>query len=286
MPVFISYSHSDSEFTEKLARQLVAHNASVWLDKWELSVGDSLIERVQNAVEGSSALIVVISKASVESEWCKKELNSGLLRELEEKRVVVMPALIEDCDIPIFVRGKLYADFRTNFDEGLEAIIQSIAKVTSDSLGRIDEPEFHVDWAIDWGTFAKDLFALRITLVEQAVDQPYSCLTTINIIADDEGTQQYQHTSESKGGEYARFKIVELLADAVENGREIRPQLSDQFEKTMTFPLIDESSDAVYMVSVSTRRLGEDTGRDILLNVGGQLEIIRNTLKGLVNQSE
>jgi hypothetical protein len=279
MPVFISYSHADASFAEHLAKQLVAQKANVWLDKWELSVGDSLLERIQSAVQGSSALLVVLSKASVASEWCKKELNSGLLRELEEKRVVVMPVLLEDCEIPIFIRGKLYADFRSNFDQGLQTLLQGIAKVTSTSLGRVDNPEFHLDWALDWSTQSDDALALRLTLVEQAIGQRFSCLTTITIISNEEGLRRYHATRKKKSGDHARFEVIELLANAVKDGQEIRPRLSDQFEQTMSFPLLDPTSDSGYLVTVSARRLGEDTGRDILLNIEGQLEIIRNGLK-------
>ncbi len=44
--------------------QLVARNVNIWLDRWELSLGDSLIEKVQGAVDGASALLVILSKAS------------------------------------------------------------------------------------------------------------------------------------------------------------------------------------------------------------------------------
>jgi hypothetical protein len=107
MPIFISYSHEDKTFVDRLAMQLVAYKAKVWLDKWELHVGDSLIKRIQDAIAGASALLVVLSKASVKSEWCKKELSAGLVRELEEKRVVVLPVLKEDCEVPLFLRDKL-----------------------------------------------------------------------------------------------------------------------------------------------------------------------------------
>src|SRR4051812_22175804 len=104
MPIFISYSHGDKAFVDRLAMQLVRRNVNIWLDRWELSVGDSLIDKIQEAVNGASALLVILSKASVTSEWCKKELSAGLLRELEEKRVVVMPVMLEDCEVPIFAR--------------------------------------------------------------------------------------------------------------------------------------------------------------------------------------
>jgi hypothetical protein len=63
LPVFISYSHSDRDFAEKLALQLVKERAPVWIDRWELNVGDSLIQRIQDAVAGASALLLVLSKA-------------------------------------------------------------------------------------------------------------------------------------------------------------------------------------------------------------------------------
>ena len=91
MPLFISYSHADKSFVDQLAAHLVLHHVHVWLDRWELHVGDSLISKVQEAITGASGLLVILSKASVKSEWCRKELNSGLIRELDEKRVVVLP---------------------------------------------------------------------------------------------------------------------------------------------------------------------------------------------------
>ena len=136
MPIFISYSHDDKDFVDRLAANLVKANTHVWVDRWELHVGDSLIRRVQEAMGHASAILVVLSKASVESEWFKKELDVGLIRELEERQVVVLPLLIEDCVIPPFLRDKLYADFRRNFDEGLRAVLEAVARVTSEVRGR------------------------------------------------------------------------------------------------------------------------------------------------------
>jgi hypothetical protein len=82
------------------------------MDRWELNIGDSLISRIQGALTEADAILIVLSRKSVSSEWCKKELNAGLIRELEEKRVVVLPCVVEECNIPLFLRDKLYADFR------------------------------------------------------------------------------------------------------------------------------------------------------------------------------
>ena len=46
MRVFISYSHSDKEFVDKLAMNLVKSNIPIWLDRWELKVGDSITQKI------------------------------------------------------------------------------------------------------------------------------------------------------------------------------------------------------------------------------------------------
>jgi hypothetical protein len=275
MPIFISYSRADSDFATKLAMQLVKHKATVWIDQWELQVGDSLISKIQDAIQGASGLLVILSKASVESEWCKKELSSGLIRELEEKRVVVLPVLMEDCAIPLFLREKLYADFRTNFDTGLRAIIEAVARVTSDSLLRVDSPEWHVDWSIEWGFDQRDgaLF-MELTAVEQAVSQPYSVLTQVHIDANFIATARYRALERAQLGWVERAAIIDMLVStAAEN--DIRLHIEDEKKQTIAVIVNDTKSPAQWHAHVSSRRLGEDTGRDILIDVAKQLSRLR-----------
>ena len=215
MPVFISYSHANKDFVDLLSAHLIKAKAHVWVDRWELHVGDSLIDRIQKVIQDASALIVVLSNASVKSEWCKKELNAGLVRELEEKRVIVLPLLLEECEIPLFLKEKMCADFRTNLDDGIKQVLEAIAKVTSDTLGRIDEPEWNIDWAVDWYEF-EGKFCLRLTIVEQAEDKPYTCLTEINLIANDVATSRYKEYEEVGLDFVGRNILLEALRSSQE----------------------------------------------------------------------
>ena len=275
MPIFISYSHKNKEFVDKLAIQLVARNVNIWLDRWELNIGDSLIDKVQNAVDGSSALLVILSKASTESEWCKKELSSGLLRELEEKRVVVMPVLLEDCDIPIFARGKMYADFRSNFDDGLRTVVEGVAKVTNPYLARAKEPDYNVDWSIDWGD-VDGLFSLILNYVEQAQNQPYTCLTNIEILCSPEATEKYQKISQDKNAPEARKYVMSVVNEYFSEHPDIRPRLVTEREKVEKILIEGKGENELYHLRVGSRRLGEDTGRDILVNTS---HLIRETYR-------
>jgi hypothetical protein len=265
MPIFISYSHDNKEFVDQLAMQLVHRNVNVWLDRWELSIGDSIIDKVQEAVDGASALLVILSKASIASEWCKKELSSGFLRELEEKRVVVMPVLLEDCDIPLFARGKLYADFRTNFDDGLRTVTEGIAKVTNPFLARANEPEYHVDWSIDWGD-VDGSFAIMLNFIEQAKNQPYTCLTSIEILCSKFATKQYESKKKLLSEEHARAYIVQVIHEYFQSHSNFRPQLVKERENITNVLVNGSKTGEEYLVRIGVRRLGEDTGRNILVN--------------------
>jgi hypothetical protein len=121
--VFVSYSSKDRNFVERLATDLRSRGLYVWFDQWELKVGDSLIEKINAGIASQDYLVVVLSKTSVRSQWVMKELNAALMRELKERRVVVLPILIEDCDIPPLLSEKVYADFRGDYSVGLNRLL-------------------------------------------------------------------------------------------------------------------------------------------------------------------
>ena len=272
MPIFISYSHKNKEFVDKLAKQLVFYNIHVWVDRWELNIGDSIIDKVQEAVQGATALLVILSKDSVESDWCKKELSAGLLRELEEKRVVVMPVLYEDCNIPLFARGKLYADFRNDFDAGLRTILEGVAKVTNPTMSRETEEKYHTDWSIDYGK-VDNKGGLILTFIQHSIELPYSCLTIIEILMSDYATRKYFETLATNGEEVASLAVVTLLKTYLNKSESYTVILKSAQEVFNTINIQGPDKDENYRVRIGTRRLGEDTGKDILINITGLINV-------------
>lgn len=109
--VFISHTHSDKPFVRRLGADLGALGARVWIDEAELNIGDSLIGRISAAIDDMEFLAVVLSPEAVDSRWVHQELEQAMSQQLAEKGVKVLPLLYKLCDIPGFLRGKLYADF-------------------------------------------------------------------------------------------------------------------------------------------------------------------------------
>ncbi len=124
--VFLCHSSSDKLFVDRLASDLEKVNIGVWYDKWEIKVGDSLIEKIQEGLNNNDYLAIILSQESVMSEWVKRELNSALMKEIKEKKVVVLPCLISNCTIPAFLSEKKYADFIKSYEDGFTDLLLAI----------------------------------------------------------------------------------------------------------------------------------------------------------------
>jgi hypothetical protein len=127
---FISYSHSDSEFTDRLSKSLMEKGQDVFYDKWDIQPGDSIVEKIFDVgLSECSAFLIVLSSNSIKSPWVKEELNTATLRRIE-KLTKVIPILIDSIDIPLSLRTLRWVDMRTNFEDGVRQILNSIHGVS------------------------------------------------------------------------------------------------------------------------------------------------------------
>jgi formylglycine-generating enzyme required for sulfatase activity len=124
--VFISYSSKDRDFAERLATDLRASGAGVWFDQWEIKVGDSIAQKINDGIHDNDYLAVVLSPDSVASPWVKKELNAAMMKELKRRSVFVLPILYRDCEIPELIADKRYADFRKSYEFGFSEVLKAL----------------------------------------------------------------------------------------------------------------------------------------------------------------
>lgn len=127
--VFISYSSRDKEFARKLASDLASYGIKPWIDEWEIHVGDSIVEKINDGIRESDYLIVVLSEASVKSKWVQEEIKAAFAKNPEEANRVLIPVILEDVEIPLFIRDIKYVDFaKQKYQDGLDEIVRSISK--------------------------------------------------------------------------------------------------------------------------------------------------------------
>jgi hypothetical protein len=98
--MFISYSHSDRLFAANLASGLQAAGVHVWIDQGELRVGDSIIDRISNAISQADFFIALITENSVKSSWCQKELSLAASAQLQKPGIRVLPLRVGAVTMP------------------------------------------------------------------------------------------------------------------------------------------------------------------------------------------
>lgn len=121
--VFISHSSQDKSFVRKLINDLKTKNLAVWFDEESLKPGDSIVAGISEGLKDTDYLVVVLSQASITSGWVQAELSSALMDQFSNQGTSVIPIKIDDCDVPILLRDRVYADFRTDYNKGLNALL-------------------------------------------------------------------------------------------------------------------------------------------------------------------
>ena len=76
---FISYSREDSEFALRLAQDLKAAGANVWLDQTDITPGHPWDNAIEDALTNAPEMLVILSPGSAKSQNVRDEI--GLTRE-------------------------------------------------------------------------------------------------------------------------------------------------------------------------------------------------------------
>ncbi len=117
--VFVSYARQDRGFVHHLIADLSRRNINVWLDEKEIEPGANWPEAIQQAMDRCHVMLVVLSKAAVESRHVSDEWHYFL----DEAKPVV-PVLHESCRIPYQLRRIQYIDFGSRtYDVALQQLI-------------------------------------------------------------------------------------------------------------------------------------------------------------------
>jgi hypothetical protein len=90
--------------------------------------GDSIIDKIfEEGIKNAQAVIVVLSKFSVNKKWVREELNAGMVKKINGKSKVI-PVLIDECEVPEALQSTVWEKIEDlqNYDTELNRIIASI----------------------------------------------------------------------------------------------------------------------------------------------------------------
>ena len=124
--IFISHSSRDKPAALQLANTLNFCAIDVWLDDWELEIGQSLTDVIATAMEDSRYIAILITENYNKTVWTKTEYKKALSREQKEGRTVMLPIIVGAAEIPDFLEDKIYIDLRADYFSGITKIVGMI----------------------------------------------------------------------------------------------------------------------------------------------------------------
>jgi hypothetical protein len=154
--VFISYSHADSVFANRLYNALLARGIRAWLDIKQVLPGDDIYEEVQKGIQRWDKVLLCGSKASLSSWWVDSEIDRifqkerELFRERHRKVLALIPLMLDDFMLSEWTSGKaqevktrIAADFRGWEDDSkFELTFENLVRgLRADTGARETPPE-------------------------------------------------------------------------------------------------------------------------------------------------
>lgn len=182
---FISHASEDKErFVLPFATRLRASGVDAWVDKWEISLGDSIVERIfDEGLAQADAFIIVVSPFSIDKPWVREELNQAVVRNIENATRLI-PVILEGAVVPEPLRTKVWIRI-----ESLNAYNREFDEIVSAILGTrhkppIGEPPRHLAEPLPSppGLSAADTRVLRM-LVEMVLEDECEVINTPKLIA-------------------------------------------------------------------------------------------------------
>lgn len=94
-PLFISYSHADGEFVDKIGACLTEKGIRYWWDIHDMKAG-RLERQIDLALRQNPTVLLVLSGSSTRSDWVEHEVRTARSLEKELGRDVLCPVALDD----------------------------------------------------------------------------------------------------------------------------------------------------------------------------------------------
>lgn len=97
--VFISHSSASKPFAKLMRESLRQSEVHAWVDENEIYVGEDILDRLGDGLGKMDALVLLISKQAMESEWVDREVKFAAMREITERKPIILPFILDETSI-------------------------------------------------------------------------------------------------------------------------------------------------------------------------------------------
>jgi hypothetical protein len=134
--VFISHSSKDSWIAKQIAFVIEQKGKKFCiktvLDEKDFETGDIIDETIRKSIQNCSEFLVLLSSASIQSDWVKIEIGMALAC---EKRIAPILEKINPDEMPKCINHKIAIDLN-NFDNYLKQILNRVKEYANDDKAK------------------------------------------------------------------------------------------------------------------------------------------------------
>jgi TIR domain-containing protein len=126
--VFLCHNVADKPAIVEIGRRLLSRGVLPWLDQWELRPGTPWQRVLEEQIANIRSAAVFVGHDGI-GPWQRQELD-GFLREFNKRGCPVIPVMLPGAggepQLPLFLRGMTWVDFRVSDPDPLDQLLWGI----------------------------------------------------------------------------------------------------------------------------------------------------------------
>jgi hypothetical protein len=169
MTLFLSHCTPDDAFVNQLAQELNAHGFTTWVDHQDMPPGSRWVSHLEQALQESDAMLLVLSEAALQSTYVQSEWHVFF-----ELKKPIFPLVVEDCQSPLFLRTFHHLDFRqrNDFARQFNLLLSVLPNPTGDTLSFQPMDDFATEFpgmnsSDEWNEYARTIRTAADKLIKR-----------------------------------------------------------------------------------------------------------------------
>ncbi|MFZ4863982.1 TIR domain-containing protein [Sphingobacterium sp. Mn56C] len=140
--IYLSYSFQDKAKAEFIASHLHNTGFDVISDYRNISSDKYMFDEIRYSLQSSDFVLILLSKSLFESSYFKFEYSKDFFYHTRQRKVTIIPVLIEKCDIPSdFLEYELF-NLTNDFEKGFEKLLKRIVAIPEISFENFSPAQF------------------------------------------------------------------------------------------------------------------------------------------------
>ncbi len=294
--LFLSHNNADKLWAEFLVTAIESDKSGlplkVFFDKRDIGPGKIIPLEIEDALQKSRHIGLILSPESLESKWVSLERSTVIYQNCKDGNFNLIPLLRKTCHIPVMLSPLKFIDFRRDqdFHESLTELMNVLrgrpARPTETDLSRFSLRQDAILLSAHRKIFDRPAFRqpcineLFISELSSAIDGTSAAISTgslysrnHNLLATFGDYTEYQNKNFREPFDYILSILLELKRAIVE---------FEEFFKEI-YPEYSHHKNFLAMVGSYLGKANDKKRTAILINMMDKIDILRNKILTQVN---